>query len=137
MRLDGPPGTTLDLPPLERTYLATPSVVGLARRDAERQTVKWGVPELNVYDITTVVSEYVTNVVQNCPNTEFAMRIAWAEDGVLIEVWDKSPDVPKARDVADETGGWGLHVVADLAQGRCGYRLVNGGKTVFALVPAH
>jgi anti-sigma regulatory factor (Ser/Thr protein kinase) len=98
-------------------------------------------------DVLLCAGEFVANAVEAAPTREIRVRLSRDADGVLLEVWDPGDTMPKARPIVeltlddldlseenwDDKGGWGLPIVATLAQD-CGFtpHPRNGGKTVWA-----
>jgi hypothetical protein len=83
-----------------------------------------------------LVSELVTNAVRYGSNNEFAaaedieFRLI-LEGGLICEVYDSSPALPRMLQVdRDAENGRGLHVVSQLAR-RWGSRRTPGGKVVW------
>jgi len=80
-------------------FPATTAAPALARRAAAELLAGWELTEL--LDTTTLlVSELLTNAVRATaaagprPRAIVAMRISWAADSLVIEVWDRNPKPP-------------------------------------------
>ena len=99
-----------------------------------RQTMrKWladvPCPDTVVEDALVVVSELTTNTLIHAGSA--ATIVASFDDGQLrIEVHDKDREPPQLRDQPDGSGGWGLRVVATLADG-WGSVPTSSGKQVW------
>ncbi|WP_169807965.1 ATP-binding protein [Actinomadura hibisca] len=115
-------------------FPAVPTAVGVVRRIAERKLEIWRVHPRVVENIGLVVSELVTNVVnENTPS----FKLTLAEDvpgSITVEVWDSSPAEPRRKEPSlHDEGGRGLVIVEALAC-HYGVRPDPKGKTVFAVV---
>ncbi|MFC6884332.1 MULTISPECIES: ATP-binding protein [Actinomadura] len=117
------------------SYLATPSVVGAARRACEGAALGWGVPRPTVEDVGVVVSELLTNAVRATPHQEVRVSVALNGSDLSVEVWDASPEAPEQRTPGlEDVAGRGLAIVEALSR-ECGVRPEpSGGKTVFAVL---
>lgn len=123
--------------------LATPSIVGHARKLADAHLLQWQVPRSLADDVLIVVSELVTNGVNAKIGEDIRLSLYVLVDHVLIEVWDPVQETPTVRmptpvedGEQDDNGGRGL---SQVVQGLSDYWGVhpdtNGqGKTVYALV---
>jgi anti-sigma regulatory factor (Ser/Thr protein kinase) len=129
--------SALDLAPL---HSAVPS----ARLHARHVVREWGQTE-RAADCELIVAELTTNAVAACARLAreivpppVRLRLTARPDGVQVEVWDSSDDLPEpGRDrAADEPGGWGLVLVAALAAHWGTYRTPGGGKCVWAIIGA-
>jgi anti-sigma regulatory factor (Ser/Thr protein kinase) len=92
-----------------------------------------------------VASELLTNSVRATPNQPVTLRLALVPGGLRVEVWDASPEEPQAStpdlampsgplpDDAPDPGGWGLGIIASLAEEHGG-RPGHGGKSVWAVL---
>ncbi|HEX2315363.1 MAG TPA: ATP-binding protein [Thermomonospora sp.] len=130
---------------LSISMLASPSTPGLARTLTRARLHHWGDAHL-VADAHVVVSELVTNAINETPGKEILFRLTRDATFVVVAVWDSSPRLPQARPAAppgsetldlsparwDDNGGWGLPIVAALSVD-CGYKPdPRGGKWVWA-----
>lgn len=109
--------------------------VGLARAQLRKALAAWGLGELE-FAAVAVLSELVANAVVHArvsPGREIRTRFLVVEGGVRIEVHDASDQLPVPR-LPDESGGYGLALVAELAE-RWGVEERGGvGKCVWATV---
>ncbi|MEO3825197.1 ATP-binding protein [Actinomadura sp. B10D3] len=125
--------------------LASKAAPGLARTLTQTRLNKWGYTHISD-DVFLVASELVTNAAAATPGEEIRYQCSRDSGGVLIAVWDASPERPRARpmvettldtlDVSeehwDDNGGRGLPIVAALAA-ECGHTPdPSGGKWVWA-----
>jgi anti-sigma regulatory factor (Ser/Thr protein kinase) len=120
---------------MDHEFLATPAAVGITRRATVRALIVWGLTDAQTADVELVVSELVTNAVNQARHEKFRVRICEEIPNTLtIEVWDPVPAPPyrKSPDHYAETGR-GLLIVEALAA-HCGWRPADGGKWVFAVV---
>lgn len=130
---------------LKISMIASKASAGLARTMTTPKLQKWGYTGI-VDDAHLIMSELIANAAQAAPGTLIWLRLRRDATGVLLEVWDSSPHVPKLKPLAahsldsldiseeswDDNGGWGLHIVMALSVD-CGYRLdPAGGKWVWA-----
>lgn len=132
---------------LRRGFLAGPEVVQQGRLIVESQALQWGLAEETVQNAVLVASELLTNAVRATPERPVSLRLALADDGLRVEVWDTSPVRPEASapdlsipempvpDDAPDPGGWGLGIVEFLSEER-GVRAEFEGKSVWALLKA-
>ncbi|MFI0354235.1 ATP-binding protein [Actinomadura sp. 9N407] len=129
-----------------REFLASPTSVAEARRFVASTVRRWGLPGEVVQNAVLLVSEMVTNSVAAAPYERITVHVFCVVGGFAVEVWDPSPEMPARREPeinsavafdadadAPDPGGWGLSIIAALAE-RSGYRRERGGKTVFALL---
>lgn len=128
---------------MRRGFLAEPEVVQEGRLIVESQALQWGVAEETVQNAVLVASELLTNAVRATRHRPVSLRLALAEDGLRVEVWDTSPVHPKGTapdlsmpetpvpDDAPDPGGWGLGIVEFLSEEH-GVRAEFEGKTVWA-----
>ncbi|MEU8799544.1 ATP-binding protein [Spirillospora sp. NPDC048819] len=95
-----------------------------------------------------VVSELVTNAARQTPREEIRLQLSRDAYGVIIAVWDKDHELPKAKPMTeltledldlseeafDDNGGWGLHIIQALSA-RCGVTAdPAGGKWIWARI---
>jgi anti-sigma regulatory factor (Ser/Thr protein kinase) len=113
---------------LDVRCLAAPSLAGQARTLIEFRLIAWGLPQL-VDSATLVMTELVANAVEAAPDGQVSIRAVRDGGGVLISVWDSSPERPQPRQVKelelqdldlspenfDDNGGNGLALVIALA----------------------
>ena len=87
-------------------------------------------PDALAEDALLVVSELTTNALIHAGSA--ATIVALFDDGRLrVEVHDEDPVAPQLRDHPDGSGGWGLRVVAAVADG-WGSFPTPSGKLVWA-----
>ena len=120
--------------------LGTPTAVGLARTLAGARLHKWGCYRI-LDDALLIVSELVTNAARQTPHEELRFQVSRDANGIIIAVWDSSPEIPKPKplfdldmddDALDNSGGRGLPIVQTLST-TCGVtRDPHGGKWVWA-----
>ncbi|MEV5824296.1 ATP-binding protein [Spirillospora sp. NPDC052242] len=126
--------------------LGTPTAVGLARTLAGARLQKWGCFHISD-DALLIVSELVTNAARQTPHEEIRFQLSRDVGGVVIAVWDSSPEVPRRPEPVveltlddldacgggfEDGGGRGLSIVQTLAS-HCGVtKDPNGGKWVWA-----
>lgn len=125
--------------------LASKAAPGLARTLTRSRLDKWGCAHISD-DAFLIASELIANAVTATPGKEIRYRCSRDMDGVLIAVWDGSPERPQARpmiemtldtlDVSeehwDDNGGRGLPIVVAIAA-ECGHTPdPHGGKWVWA-----
>ncbi len=82
-----------------------------------------------------VVAELVGNVIQHTPS-DIRLEIERSDRWLHVRVSDRSPYLPEQRDPDPRDGGWGLHIVADLADDWGAHTTVDG-KTIWATLSAH
>ena len=101
-----------------------------------------GVPMEPLLVAESLVSELVTNSVQHGsrgPQDDVELHIELTSDLLRVEVADSSMGRPRFRHAPDETGGWGLRIVMELASRWGGGRVGDRNVTWFELdlqVPA-
>ena len=125
--------------------LASKAAPGLARTLTQSRLDKWEYGHISD-DVFLIASELITNAVTATPGEEIRYQCSRDIAGVLIAVWDGSPDTPQVRpmtemtlntlDVSeehwDDNGGRGLPIIAALAAA-CGCTPdPQGGKWVWA-----
>ncbi|MFD5891589.1 ATP-binding protein [Streptomyces sp. NPDC060334] len=123
----------------ERTTLRSLSAVAEARRTARAFLDGLGQPAVGPEQADTVVlvvSELVTNALRHGGGA-YALRLAAHPGGIEVAVGDPSPRVPRVRtpDLTDGTGGFGWHMINDLAHHVAVKPGPKGGKTVRAFLP--
>ncbi|MET7551456.1 SpoIIE family protein phosphatase [Streptomyces sp. NPDC005479] len=114
---------------------ADPAVVVNARSLAVRKLTEWGLEEIS-FIAELVVSELVTNAIRyGLP--PIGLRLI-RNSNLICEVSDSSSTSPHLRRAgADDEGGRGLFLVAQLTQ-RWGTRYTTNGKTIWTeLAPPH
>ncbi|MDL4774792.1 ATP-binding protein [Actinomadura xylanilytica] len=129
--------------------LGTPAAVGLARSITDARLCKWDCLHI-LDDALLVVSELVTNATRQTPYEEIRFQIVRDSPGIVIAVWDSSPDLPQPKPITeltledldlseeafDDNGGWGLPIVQALSS-KCGItRDPGGGKWTWARLVA-
>ncbi|AWZ04592.1 MULTISPECIES: ATP-binding protein [unclassified Streptomyces] len=123
----------------ERTVLRPLSAVAEARQAARSFLETLGQPAIEPEHADTVilvVSELVTNALRHGGGA-YVLRLAAHPDTVEVSVEDSSPRPPRMRtpDLVDGTGGFGWHMVNDLAHATIVTPTPEGGKIVRALLP--
>ncbi|MFF1411924.1 ATP-binding protein [Streptomyces sp. NPDC058289] len=119
-------------------FRALTSVAG-ARQAAHAFLEALGQPAMDPEHADTVilvVSELVTNALRHGGGT-YTLRLTAHPGTTEVAVDDLSPDPPRMRtpDLRDETGGFGWHMVNELALATVVTPRPEGGKTVRALLP--
>ncbi|MCX4779013.1 ATP-binding protein [Streptomyces sp. NBC_01264] len=123
----------------ECTALASTTAVAEARQ-ATRTFLgalgPWGIDRDCADTVILVVSELVTNALRHGGGA-YTLRLAVHCDTIEVAVEDASPHPPRMRtpDLVDGTGGFGWHMVNDLADATVVTPTPEGGKTVRALLP--
>ncbi|KOU60279.1 ATP-binding protein [Streptomyces sp. WM4235] len=86
--------------------------------------------------VVLVVSELVTNALRHGGGT-YRLHLAAHPGTIEVAVDDSSPRMPRPRipDLVHGTGGFGWHMVNDLARATAVTPRPEGGKTVRALLP--
>ena len=109
---------------------ATPAEITVARHAVEGRLREWGCdhPE----DVLLVFSELVTNAVSHAGSAE-RVQVRLDETAVTVLVDDPSTSSPLMRAEGDDSGGFGLRIVDQLAT-EWGSAQTNTGKTVWASV---
>lgn len=130
---------------LEMPLLASVATPGLARTLLATRLHKWGYLHISD-DALLVADELVANAVQAAPRQQIKLCARHDTAGLLISVWDPSPEIPHPRPIVeltldtldlseeslDDNGGRGLPLVQALSAD-CGYTLdPSGGKWVWA-----
>ncbi|OLT17413.1 hypothetical protein BJF79_17830 [Actinomadura sp. CNU-125] len=125
--------------------LGTSTAVGLARTLACARLRKWDCSHI-LDDALLIVSELVTNAARQTPHKELRFQVSRDANGIIIAVWDSSPEIPKPKplfeltldgldlseDAFDNNGGRGLPIIQTLST-TCGVtKDPNGGKWVWA-----
>ncbi|MEO5877175.1 MAG: ATP-binding protein [Streptosporangiaceae bacterium] len=112
----------------------------ILRRTTEAALRSWGLPDL-IDDTLVVVNELGTNAARANPGDWMELGLRRVPDGIMVEVWDGSPDLPAepggdalALLDPDAEGGRGLAVVAAYAAKHgITQTVARRGKTVWAL----
>ncbi|RCV49581.1 ATP-binding protein [Marinitenerispora sediminis] len=126
-------------------YVAMPTAVGCARREAVQCLKDWGLLDV-VETAELLVSELVTNAVNATGDittrtpryTELrqlrsvVLQLRVEGDALRVSVWDPDPGAPTPREPSlDSEGGRGLYLV-DMISRRWGhYRPSEAGKVVW------
>ncbi|MFD9415180.1 ATP-binding protein [Streptomyces goshikiensis] len=123
----------------ERTALRSLSAVAEARQAARAFLEALGQPAIGREQADTVVlvvSELVTNALRHGGGA-YTLRLTAHPGTIEVAVGDPSPRLPRMRtpDLVDGTGGFGWHMVNDLAHHVAVTPGPEGGKTVRALLP--
>jgi two-component sensor histidine kinase len=111
----------------------TPQAPKAARRFVATELAALGYPQL-VADAELIVSELVTNSLTYVPGKPLWVDLRHAGKGLVMEVWDCSPEPPVER-CADflAEGGRGIHVVNALGV-RFGYDIFCCGKVIWVML---
>ncbi|MFD9523328.1 ATP-binding protein [Streptomyces sp. NPDC059979] len=122
----------------ERTAPCSLSAVAEARQAARAFIETVGQPAIDPEHADTVVlvvSELVTNALRHGGGT-YTLRLAVHPHTIEVAVDDLSPHPPRMRtpDLDGGTGGFGWHMVNDLARATLVTPRPEGGKTVSALL---
>ncbi|GAB2838381.1 ATP-binding protein [Actinocorallia aurea] len=133
---------------LHLTMLAARPSAGLARTLIAQRLTKWGLAH-RTDDALLVATELITNAVAAAPGGRLLVRVSRDARGLLIAVWDPSPELPRpsprmpatlealdaAPDTFDEGGGWGLPLIRALSTST-GTHLdrARGGKWTWSLL---
>jgi anti-sigma regulatory factor (Ser/Thr protein kinase) len=116
---------------VERSLPAQAMSVPLARSWAEGWLAGSHVPSDRSHAALLVVSELVTNAVQQS-DRPVRVRLDAADDSLLVEVFDSGHRMPTLSDAAlDSPGGRGLRVI-DTVSDAWGVREELDGKTIWA-----
>ncbi|MGW9369588.1 ATP-binding protein [Streptomyces xanthophaeus] len=115
------------------------AAVAEARRAARAFLEALGQPAIGREQADTVVlvvSELVTNALRHGGGA-YTLRLTAHPHCIEVAVEDPSPRTPRMRtpDLVDGTGGFGWHMVNDLALATVITPGPEGGKTVRALLP--
>jgi two-component sensor histidine kinase len=123
-----------------------PQGAAAARRVAREILVDWGLDldDPVVDSSIVIISELVTNTAKHaavlCSQADVTLSLDY--DCLLVAVHDRHPHRPKAllNPHPDDSGGWGLQLVLDLATEAGGHTDVpadpdGGGKTVRVFLP--
>lgn len=111
------------------------SSIPLARRELERLASE--VDDLTLRNTRLLVSELVTNAIRHVPageQDEITLMVESEDGHVRVEVCDQGPGfVPAPRvEGQDQSSGWGLHILAKLAE-RWGVENDGGARVWFEL----
>ncbi|MCW2914902.1 MAG: hypothetical protein JWN52_2970 [Actinomycetia bacterium] len=126
--------------------LASKAAAGLSRTFVKERLSKWGLFHISG-DALLITTELVTNAVKTSPwDAPIKLRLSRDADGVLLQVWDSSDEMPTVRPMVeltlddldlspenfDDNGGRGLPIVQALAT-ECGIHQTGPhGKWVWA-----
>ena len=102
----------------------------MARRAMREWLADVPCPDALVEDALLVVSELTTNALIHAGSAT-TMEVSFDDGRLRIEVHDEDPVPPQLRDEPDGNGGWGLRVVAGLAD-VWGWVPTSSGKQVWA-----
>jgi anti-sigma regulatory factor (Ser/Thr protein kinase) len=110
---------------------AKPSSCSQARRLVEEAVTTWRLPDELGDDAALVVTELVSNGADHAKGP-LRLTVSRTETGVLIEVFDRSAELPTLRPVEpDSARGRGMIIVNALSS-RWGVTPSDDGKTVWA-----
>jgi hypothetical protein len=136
--------------PLDLTCNATPTVTGQVRLLIDCRLADWGLTAERYADLRAnlhlIAAELLTNAVRETPDLHIRTHCVPDFDAGVIHfaVWDSSARKPTANmpeltletldlreENFDNNGGWGLPLVAALAE-NCGITPTENGKWVWA-----
>lgn len=136
--------------PLDLTCYATPAVTGQVRLLIDRHLPTWGLTAEPYADLRAnlhlIAAELLANAIRETPGQNIRTRcVPYFDAGVIhFAVWDSSARKPEANmpeltletldlreENFDDNGGWGLPLVAALAES-CGVTPTEDGKWVWA-----
>lgn len=107
-----------------------PAAVPAARRQIQAALRAWAVPA-DPADVVLLTSELVTNAVRHAGGPVITLVVSCSRGQVRVDVHDPSSVLPEVADVPpDAESGWGLHLVASLAD-EWGYYRTPAGKAVY------
>lgn len=110
----------------------SPNAPALARGFVTSTLSSWAVGDAFA-DVPLLASELVTNAVRHASG-EVGLSIVRSENAVRVAVSDGSDALPvKVDPGTPHDGGWGLHIVEQLAS-RWGLEKYDGGKAVWCEV---
>ena len=110
----------------------TSTAPALARGFVSSTLSSWAVGDAFA-DAPLLASELVTNAVRHASG-EVALSILREQNRIRVAVFDGSDTLPvKVDPDATHNGGWGLHIVEQLAS-RWGLETYDGGKAVWCEV---
>src|SRR4051794_15292389 len=135
--------------PLDLTCNATSSVTGHVRLLLDCRLPEWGLTDERYADLRAdlhlIAAELLTNAVHETPDQTIRTRCVpdFAAGVIHFAVWDSSARKPEANmpeltletldlreENFDDNGGWGLPLVAALAE-NCGITPTQDGKWVW------
>jgi hypothetical protein len=138
--------------PLDLTCNATPAVTGEVRLLVDRRLPTWGLTAEPYADLRAnlhlIAAELLANAIHETPGQRIRTRCVPDFDAGVIHfaVWDSSTRKPEANmpeltletldlreENFDDNGGWGLPLVAALAES-CGVTPTENGKWVWAII---
>ncbi|MDV7214535.1 ATP-binding protein [Streptomyces prunicolor] len=109
--------------------------VPAARQRVRKTLADWGITDELADAVTLLANELVTNAVTHCRVSHSQVKVELTLDGreLVLEVSDPDRDrLPRPHDsTPDEEGGWGLALVAALAD-NWGCRQESYAKCVWA-----
>ena len=112
----------------QRQYLGAPEAATNARHDVDRLMRTWGLDDLRD-QVALLTTELVSNAVRHA-TTDIALSVTLDGDVLRVEVRDHALDrAPRLRD-PDRSGGYGLHIVAAVADA-WGHRTQPNHKSVW------
>ena len=107
-----------------------PAAVPAARRQVQAALRAWALPA-DPADVVLLTSELVTNAVRHAAGPVITLVVSLSRGQVRVDVHDTSGVLPEVADIpADAESGWGLHLVASLAD-EWGYYRTPDGKAVY------
>ena len=109
---------------------ASPSAPRMAREALRQWLAIASCPDGVTSDVLLLVSELTTNAVVHA-GTAATIAASFDDGRLRIEVHDECQMPPRIRDQPDASGGWGLRLVAAIADG-WGWNPTLSGKQVWA-----
>jgi PAS domain S-box-containing protein len=106
--------------------------VGRARHQILSMAAELGIDGAG--DLELITSELTSNAVKDSTH-EIRLRLSRGDAVLRLEVDDDGPGLPRLIDGTD-AGGWGLRLVDEVSTAWGVIPMPNGGKTVWAEVPA-
>lgn len=116
--------------------LAESPSLAIVRKLTKGAVRSWSLAHL-LEGAVVIINELGTNALAAAPGKWIEIRLTLDPEGVLLECWDPSPDLPLANGIfcEDAEGGRGLRIVAALATRHGVTRDPNReGKTVWAIL---
>jgi anti-sigma regulatory factor (Ser/Thr protein kinase) len=122
-----------------RSIEVFPAAAGTAMPKAARSYIREvvrarGISADRLHDLDLLVSELVTNAVLHA-RTDVVVAVSADDENVSVEVRDFAPGTPTPREpAAADLGGWGLHLVHNVARS-WGVVQTDPGKVVWFRLP--
>jgi anti-sigma regulatory factor (Ser/Thr protein kinase) len=97
-----------------RGFVSSPAAAHEARRFVRECLDRWGLRNDDIRPVELAASELVSNAVRH-GGPRFVVRVGVVAGRVRVEVCDDGGGSPTLRSPDPEHGGWGLRLVARLA----------------------